>query len=331
MARHFVVLFAPALLCGCELVFGVGDPSLAQGSGGHGGSQAGMGGAPPSCVGVVCDDDNPCTLGSCAADGKCTWAANDAGMPEQIPGDCGRRVCNAGLTKLEPDDADLPPDDGNPCTVQACVDGAPTVSVSVGQTCNGQGTCDQGGLCSFCNTDPDCGANSECAEFTCVGGACQADYTAQGTEVATQIKGDCKSLACTGDSATPADVPADDPFDDGNACTKDACDAGAETHTPMPAGTPCTDGFCDGAGLCLECVEDANCMGDDDGTICLPAGRCGCNSPSDCKGLTGRVCLASRSCGCKLDADCAYANRMCDQATGLCIVPAIPVDPMQPN
>ncbi|MFO0586826.1 MAG: VCBS repeat-containing protein [Polyangiaceae bacterium] len=48
--------------------------------------------------------------------------------------------------------------------------------------------------------------------------------------------------------------------DDQLECTTDLCPADAlPTHTPREAGVPCTYGYCDGAGKCVQCVADSTC------------------------------------------------------------------------
>lgn len=48
--------------------------------------------------------------------------------------------------------------------------------------------------------------------------------------------------------------------DDKKECTTDNCPANdLPTHIPEFEGTPCSYGFCDGAGACVQCVADSTC------------------------------------------------------------------------
>ena len=49
--------------------------------------------------------------------------------------------------------------------------------------------------------------------------------------------------------------------DDGNDCTVDACTPGGCTNVNASAGSMCSGGVCDGAGVCVECVTSAQCGG----------------------------------------------------------------------
>ena len=113
------------------------DGSDTEGTGGDGGAAAassssstggmgGAGGAP--CVPV--DDANPCT-DDLSEDNVPVHKPTPAGaaLPVQTPGDCKNEVCDGnGKVTPVPDDADVPLDDGNPCTDEACSAGAPSPS-----------------------------------------------------------------------------------------------------------------------------------------------------------------------------------------------------------
>ncbi len=340
-ARLLALVLTAAFAGGCNLVFGVGDPVLDASAGGGGGGvttattsgtgaggSMGQGGDMPSCVGVVCDDGNICTSDFCNAQGACDASPNDAAMPEQMVGDCIERACQGGVLQLLPLDSDLPPDDGNPCTTQTCVDGQPVNGFEdLGTACNGMGQCDGAGLCSTCMTASQCGLDTECATFGC-NGQCGVDYQPAGTVTPTQIGHDCQQLECTGSSAVPVGLPLDsDVEDDGNECTNDKCLDGVPTHDPTSGGKACSTGVCNGAGLCTECFDMAQCVGKDAGLVCLEGNTCGCKMDSECKGKLGRVCLANKVCGCTKDADCQYQGsfaKYCDPFEHTCTLDTPP-------
>jgi hypothetical protein len=76
----------------------------------------------------------------------------------QVAGDCRVQQCDGqGSTTSIPDDTDLP-DDGNPCTIDICTNGAIShTAVSAGVSCGGGRVCDGQGSCAAAAT-PDAGA-----------------------------------------------------------------------------------------------------------------------------------------------------------------------------
>jgi hypothetical protein len=74
------------------------------------------------------------------------------------------------------------PDDGNPCTTDACNGAMPTHTPSPGSPC-AQGVCDAGGACVAvqCGTASECGASTECLVWECVSSLCKATLQPGGT------------------------------------------------------------------------------------------------------------------------------------------------------
>ncbi len=91
---------------------------------------------------------NECQVAACAS-GACGAASAPAGTvaATQQPGDCRQAQCdgNGGLVQV-PQDADLP-DDGNPCTQDACSGGVPSFTALPAGTSCGDGVCDGLGTC----------------------------------------------------------------------------------------------------------------------------------------------------------------------------------------
>src|SRR5262249_30792352 len=80
--------------------------------------------APSDCPGV----DDECKTRTCSA-GVCgfNFAPNGTPLGMQTPGDCKKQVCDgSGNTVNAADDTDLPADDGNQCTSEACSGGVPS-------------------------------------------------------------------------------------------------------------------------------------------------------------------------------------------------------------
>ena len=66
-----------------------------------------------------CDDGNVCTVDECAA-GYCARTPLEISVADAVAGDCRRLACVDGALIEVGDDGDLPADDGNPCTREAC-------------------------------------------------------------------------------------------------------------------------------------------------------------------------------------------------------------------
>jgi hypothetical protein len=224
-----------------------------------------------------------CAAATCGA-GACGFSFQPAGtaVAAQTAGDCRINQCDGGdAIAANVDDTDLPVD-GNPCTDDVCVDGAPANPPSAaGTACGVDLVCDGQGACVDCVTAADCpaAANGECATATCTAGVCGFDYQPAGTAVAIQVPGDCHVLQCDGagsivDAVADTDVPNDD-----NACTADVCAEGVASNPPVVAETGCGAGMvCDGAGACVGCVTAGNCPAPSNlecGTATCVANTCG--------------------------------------------------------
>jgi len=94
-----------------------------------------------------------CSTATCVA-GQCGISFVSAGTAtsSQTPGDCKQNQCDgAGGTTSAIDNADVPADDGNPCTNEVCTAGVPSHPVATpGTVCNQNGgtLCDDAGVCT---------------------------------------------------------------------------------------------------------------------------------------------------------------------------------------
>ncbi len=247
------------------------------------------------CVGnaVDCDDENPCTEDSCAAQGGCDHVPNTLPCDDQDVCTVGD-ICNGGECAGTPVSCDCQKDsdcatleDGDVCngtlicdkvkfpykcevaswTVITCPDSTGVNAPCLKPECDavtgqcglvpaGEGLpCDDGDLCNLADA--------------CVGGACQA-----GVEV------NCNDgNPCTDDSCVPATGCSHtfnvSPCSDGNACTlDDACVQGGCVGGPAPVcddENPCTDDSCEPA---IGCVFLANALPCDDGNACTAGDTC---------------------------------------------------------
>lgn len=197
-------------------------------------------------------------------------------------------------------------DDMNPCTIDACATGMTThTHVANGETCSrGENdgvcvdgacalTCEAQGTPCKCASDSECPVDKQCIDWSCDMGQCKSTQSPEGQVVDTLEMGDCKSVACqNGTPQTVADandVPADTlgdcqkpvcnnempatipddkdkPADTG--CVSNSCSAGMVIPKNAVPGTACATGFCDSAGMCVNCLTEkdwklcgsANCL-----------------------------------------------------------------------
>jgi hypothetical protein len=222
--------------------------------------------------GTVCDAFGSCvqcnTPAQCGADSECQQrscilnvcgtANRPFGTPlaSQTPGDCMSNVCDgAGNSVSVADNADLPADDGNACTRETCVNGAPShPALPVDAPCP-NGVCSNAATCVRCNSSSQCGPSTECAAVACTNNACLATYADAGLPITVQTPGDCRQNQCDGDGGVmtvsfDTDLPPDEP----NQCTDQVCTSGVPSHPNLPAGTACSQmggSVCDGTGSCV--------------------------------------------------------------------------------
>jgi hypothetical protein len=172
-----------------------------------------------------------------------------------------------------------------------------------------------------CQIPTDCpAAGNSCFLRSCEGGVCNITEAPPGTQVLSQVDGDCSVVICNAEGAAEGTPEPMDVAPDGNECTADVCTENGAENPPQPAGTACSNGVCDGANNCVECIEGGGqCSGaevckagqcvpstcDDNmhvlpetgvdcgGPVCPPCGdNQPCLLPSDCVSevCTGNVC-----------------------------------------
>ena len=223
------------------------------------------------CVdGVCCESNCPGECEACdnpGALGRCRAVPDGSACGDGDPCD-GVDACQAGsCVSGEPPDCN----DDNPCTDDVCLAGSGCVNApfadgtdcSDGNVCNGEESC-QGGIC----LSPgwlDCADDNPCTTESCDPSlGCQVEPVADGSQCDL---GPCGSGSCVDGQCSSGDVSL---CDDGNACTRDWCDAELGCrHEKQPDGFAC--GEC---AMCMSgsCTDAPNC-GDDGGCGCAAAGR----------------------------------------------------------
>jgi hypothetical protein len=149
------------------------------------------------CPGV----DTECKSRTCNA-GACgeSFAPPGTVVSSQTPGDCKENQCNgSGAIVAVPKDSDLPPEDGNQCTAQACSSGAVQFPpLPPGTACNQNG----GQVCSSAGTCVACVDGSQCPSGVCSNNACQNpacdDNVKNGTESDVDCGGTCATKCANG-------------------------------------------------------------------------------------------------------------------------------------
>ncbi len=202
-----------------------GKPLVCDGKGACAGCNA-----PADCPG----DDDVCKSRTCTG-GLCGVSFTGANLPaEQTEGDCLHAVCDGkGDVTEVGDDTDVPLDDGNPCTDEACAAGVPTHPARAdGASCEDGNACTQG---------------DSCQAGVCAGGT---PLTCSAID-ACHVAGACDGA--TGVCSNPS-KPDGSMCDDSELCTQmDTCQAGVCT-----GGNPVV---CGGGLSCLAGACTSTCGG----------------------------------------------------------------------
>lgn len=274
-------------------------------------------------TGVNCNDMNPCTTDTCNPMTMACMntpvmngtACND-GSACTVNDSCTQGVCGGQAVNCN---------DGNACTADSCLPAMGCVNAPTS---------------AACSTGNQCQLNESCQpDTTCCGGTprvcndmnpCTADFCdpASGCDTSNVMAGvSCSDAnACTQlDSCNGSGACVGAPIncDDGNPCTADSCSpASGCTHTPVMAGTSCSDGSacttgdaCTAGGACtgtpVTCNDNNVCTTDTcspmtgcaftpvmDNTMCDDGNACTMNdvcTGGACRG-TGFVCDDNNPC-----------------------------------
>jgi len=186
---------------------------------------------------------------------------------------------------------------------------------------DGKATCTPAFEPTTCVEDNDClsalGSAGLCKSVSCVGGLCEIQTAADGTEC--DDGNECnKNTACMEGKCLGQEIDCDD----GNPCTEDrclpalGCDSTPDDLATCSDGDPCTlsdvcqDGQCT-AGVAVDCNDDNECTNDycDSATgDCIQEATIGeCDDGDKCTGADAfklGVCTGTPTCPCSTVSDC---------------------------
>ena len=274
-------LFAAAAACSddAETSAGAAAGSGAAGQGGGPGSgtmstggSGGSGGSADCTTVADCPDDGACGTWACEG-GLCVGDFEDDGTPVpggEVIGDCQRLLCDGQGAAVQAEDPEDVPNDYNPCTSDACIDGQATFdAVADGTPCgaNDNLSC-LAGVCVGCNNKSQCPQGGPCHEATCNEqqgeGTCGLTVDV-GEVVGNPVPDDCYAAVCNADgNIVVAPDPGETPMQDEETCTVESCtDSGLVESTELDDGVSCAPStFCSPyscvSGVCTEGTAPPN-------------------------------------------------------------------------
>lgn len=275
-------------------------------------------------VGLVCDDDNPCTEeDQCNEEAVCLGTKLDCDDGNQ----CTADLCNPALGCYQQELDGQACEDGDSCTAGdkcaqgACQPGGPK-NCSDGVECTAD-YCAPDGQCGHVPTDILCDDGLACTNDKCDALAGCINYQNHGVckdqkpctkDVCDAVQG-CTNqpqegyynglLCCIADNLV---------CNDGNSCTVDSCNPVLNQciNNAIPDGYPCSDG--------LDCTQGESCQG----------GHCGCSDANLC---TLDACDENGGClhtpiSCVPNEICWES--VCNPYTGKCLAKSVDCDDGDP-
>jgi hypothetical protein len=276
--RALVLIVAAGVVgTACSAILGIDDRSLDEGRGGAASTASstatGHGGMTATATSTSTSSSGGDTCGPGSADHT---------LATQVQGDCADLVCKNGMIVSQTNDGDLPHDDGNTCTTEACAAGTPVHNpVMKGMSCAaGMKVCNDTGKCVECNGNSDC----KMGGFTCSMEKCVPMHCGDKAKNNGETDVDCGGPDCNKCQNT-------------KGCTQNG---------------DCVSGHCDpGMHVCVPCLNDGECSAPD---VCIQ-GVCGPKIPqgSPCDQAGGAHC-ATGNCADNVCCDTA-CNGKCEACT----------------
>ena len=259
-----------------------------------------------ACVGfaVSCEDMNVCTVDICdPATGECAHVGADIpcddGNPCSVNDHCVAGTC-AGGTALDCDD-------GNPCTANNCNPVAGCIFPPLPGCCLDAAECDDLNACTvdscqdllcyhkltFCNDGDPCTIDS-CTPLT----GCTFEPVAEccNTDSDCGDNNACTTDFCLGMACHHAAVVCND----GDVCTNDGCEPAVGCVFPAVPGCCHTDAGCNDQNMCTsDWCENNKCA----------HGPVPCNDGNIC---TFDNCMPNLGCVFDLDPECCFQSSDCN-------------------
>ncbi|MDI1481664.1 hypothetical protein [Polyangium sp. y55x31] len=287
---------------------GGGGTGGVGGTGGESGGSSTGGGSGDTCKRSECPGvDSPCGVRICdgGACGMLVLLQEGTVLESQTYGDCKRAVCDANGGIMEVEDTNDRFDDGNPCTLDTCMNGATLhINQEAGFSCGNNVKCDDAGQCVRCNVG---GPANECQN----GNVCVASKNYKDIETLDVAINKCAPTTCKDGTKNGSETDIDcggsacAPCDVGQACNGalDCAEAVCDQATKTCAAPSCSDGSLNGS----ETFPDFG------GPMCPPNIVVGaaCHVPEDC--ATG-VCQGAKCAA----ATCTDATQNGDESGADC-------------
>jgi hypothetical protein len=274
---------------------GSGGSGAGGGTGGSAGASTGTGGQGGCASAADCPgEDTECGVRTCSA-GMCGMLAlKKAGLltSSQVYGDCAEARCDGAGNVVKMDKLDDVYDDGNPCTLDKCLNGETQhLNQDMGLACGLNAKCDGNGSCVKCTI-----GGNDCPQATPI---CVATRTYKDAYTLDVVVNKCVPATCMNgmQDGTETDM------DCGGACGP--CDVGMKCNIKLD----CKEALCDGVPGAKTCsaasCQDSQVNGDETygdcgGTVCMPCTTGNpCKLPSDC---ASKVC-ANAKCAAPVCTD----------------------------
>ena len=251
-------------------------------------------GCAPCVVDADCNDGNPCTTDTCAAN-VCQYSDNDGAMCDDDNICTDNDTCFGGLCAGSP--------------IPGCDSCLTDADCNDGNTCTND-LCHAVGVCIYANNTLSCDDGDPCtAADGCANGACG------GTPIADGGSCDDGSICTTGDVCFGGlcdGFTANDgaSCDDGDICTQfDVCSGGGCAGSPIDCSgldDDCNVGVCNPATGACEAMTANEAGPCEDGDLCTISETC----------ATG-ACVGGLPVDCSI-LDDVCNNGVCNSATGLC-------------
>jgi hypothetical protein len=101
-----------------------------------------------------------------------------------------------------------------------------------------------------CEADAECDDGISCTHEFCIDKFCTNPPISGDDPAMMQIPGDCQRFACRDGMSVTEPDDGDDPDDNDGDCFETICSGGMLDQVPRMVGEPCSNGACDGMGMC---------------------------------------------------------------------------------